>query len=161
MISIIVAIAEGGVIGGNNSLLWHISEDLRRFKQITLGHPVIMGRKTYESIGRPLPNRDNIIISRNGEYQAEGCKTVGSLSQAISLYPADQEIFIIGGGEIYRQSMDMADKLYITEVEAQFDGDTFFPEIDPAIWQESLRQRYERGEKFDSPFSFVEYIRKK
>lgn len=157
MISIIVAIARGGVIGGDNKLLWHISEDLRRFKSITTGHPIIMGRKTYESIGRPLPNRDNIVISRNKDLVVEGCKVVGSIAEAISLYPANEELFVIGGGEIYKESLPLASKLYITWVDGDFEGDTLFPKIDYRQWVETLREEHPRGEKFELPFSFVDY----
>ena len=136
MISIIVAVAEGGVIGGGGDLLWHISEDLRRFKQITSGHTVIMGRKTYDSIGRPLPKRRNIVITRNGEWSAEGCERAESLEQAVAMCAGEEEVFIIGGGEIYRQSMSLADKLYLTQVYKPYEGDTYFPEIRPEEWQE-------------------------
>ena len=142
MISIIVAVAEGGVIGGGGDLLWHISEDLRRFKQITSGHTVIMGRKTYDSIGRPLPKRRNIVITRNGEWSAEGCERAESLEQAVAMCAGEEEVFIIGGGEIYRQSMSLADKLYLTQVNKPYEGDTYFPEIRPEEWQEVARESY-------------------
>lgn len=159
MISIIVAIASNGVIGGGGDLLWHISEDLRRFKQITSGHPVIMGRKTFDSIGRPLPNRQNIVITRNSEWSVDGCLRAGSLQEAISLCDSSQEVFIIGGGEIYRQAISLADKLYITYVDTSYEGDTFFPTIGEE-WQIVAEERFERGEKFEHPFRFVDYIRK-
>ena len=161
MISIIVAVAEGGVIGGGGDLLWHISEDLRRFKQITSGHTVIMGRKTYDSIGRPLPKRRNIVITRNGEWSAEGCERAESLEQAVAMCAGEEEVFIIGGGEIYRQSMAIADKLYLTQVNKPYEGDTYFPEIRPEEWQEVARESYERGEKFEYPFAFIDLVRKK
>jgi dihydrofolate reductase len=160
MISIIVAVAEGGVIGGGGDLLWHISEDLRRFKQITSGHTVIMGRKTYDSIGRPLPKRRNIVITRNGEWSAEGCERAESLEQAIAMCAGEEEVFIIGGGEIYRQSMALADKLYLTQVNKPYEGDTYFPEIRPEEWQEVSRESFERGEKFEHPFEFIDLVRK-
>ena len=161
MISIIVAVAEGGVIGGGGDLLWHISEDLRRFKQITSGHTVIMGRKTYDSIGRPLPKRRNIVITRNGEWSAEGCERAESLEQAVAMCAGEEEVFIIGGGEIYRQSMAIADKLYLTQVNKHYEGDTYFPEIRPEEWQEVARESYERGDKFEHPFAFIDLVRKK
>jgi dihydrofolate reductase len=160
MISIIVAVAEGGVIGGGGDLLWHISEDLRRFKQITSGHTVIMGRKTYDSIGRPLPKRRNIVITRNGEWSAEGCERAESLEQAVAMCAGEEEVFIIGGGEIYRQSMALADKLYLTQVNKPYEGDTYFPEIRPEEWQEVSRESFERGEKFEHPFEFIDLVRK-
>jgi dihydrofolate reductase len=160
MISIIVAVAEGGVIGGGGDLLWHISEDLRRFKQITSGHTVIMGRKTYDSIGRPLPKRRNIVITRNGEWSAEGCERAESLEQAIAMCAGEEEVFIIGGGEIYRQSMALADKLYLTQVNKPYEGDTYFPEIRPEEWLEVARESFERGEKFEHPFEFIDLVRK-
>lgn len=161
MISIIVAIADGGVIGGENSLLWHISEDLRRFKAITTGHPVVMGRKTYESIGRPLPNRVNVVVSRNRDMQIAGCEVVGSLDEAVKLFSESEEIFIIGGGEIYRQAMPIADKLYLTRVHCEYKGDTFFPEINPDEWQLIDKESFDRGDKFEYPFEFENFERVK
>lgn len=159
MISIIVAVAQGGVIGGGGDLLWHISEDLRRFKQITSEHTVIMGRKTYDSIGRPLPRRRNIVITRSEEWSAEGCERASSLEQAVGMCEGEQEIFVIGGGEIYRQAMPLADRLYLTRVEKEYAGDTYFPEIRADEWRELSNERYERGEKFEYPFEFVDLER--
>ena len=159
MISIIVAVAQGGVIGGGGDLLWHISEDLRRFKQITSEHTVIMGRKTYDSIGRPLPRRRNIVITRSEEWSAEGCERASSLEQAVGMCEGEQEIFVIGGGEIYRQAMPLADRLYLTRVEKVYAGDTYFPEIRADEWRELSNERYERGEKFEYPFEFVDLER--
>lgn len=160
MVSIIVAVAQNRVIGCANRLIWHISEDLRRFKAITSGHPVIMGRKTYESLGRPLPNRTNVVITRSNSYQAKGCQVVGSLREAIEMFDPTEEIFIIGGGEIYTAAMPIADKLYITTVHADYDGDTLFPEWDATGWRLISSERHERGEKFEHPFSFCDYVRK-
>ncbi|MFI3321726.1 MAG: dihydrofolate reductase [Rikenellaceae bacterium] len=157
--SIIVAIAKNRVIGKDNSLIWHISEDLRYFKRITTAHTIIMGRKSYESIGRPLPNRRNIVVSRNSDYSAAGCECVTSIESAIELCKDEQEIFIIGGGEIYKSTLPLADKLYITEVKHDYEGDTFFPEIDFSQWKEISRESYERGEKYEYPFDFVVYER--
>lgn len=153
MISIIVAIAKNGVIGCHNRLIWHISEDLKRFKRITSGHPVVMGRKTYESLGRALPNRQNVVISRDTTLQIEGVAVVSSIEQAVGLFPRDEEIFIIGGGEIYNQTISIADKLYITRVDQSPQGDTFFPDIDLQEWQLSL-------EELRDGYTFEEYIRK-
>ena len=131
-ISIICALGSNGAIGRGNELLWRISEDLKRFKRITTGHAIVMGRKTYESIGRPLPNRTNIILTRDESYIADGCVVVHSLDDALAVAvkcPATDEVFIIGGGEIYKQAMGMADRLYLTLVDdAPEDADTFFPD---------------------------------
>lgn len=159
MISIIVAVAHGGVIGGGGDLLWHISEDLRRFKQITSEHTVIMGRKTYDSIGRPLPRRRNIVITRSEEWSAEGCERASSLEQAIVMCEGEQEVFVIGGGEIYRQAMPLADRLYLTRVEKEYSGDTYFPEIRADEWRVVASERHERGEKFEYPFEFIDLER--
>lgn len=158
MISIIVAISENGIIGAGNAMPWHISEDFAHFKAVTLGHPVVMGRKTFESIGRPLPQRRNIIISRQNGLTIDGCEVVGSLEEAIALLPKDEEIFIIGGGEIYRQAMPIADKLYITHIHKTIEGDTAFPTIDDS-WAIVSKEEYSRGKEFTYPFDFVEYTK--
>ena len=157
MISIIVAVADNLAIGKDNNLLWHISEDLKYFKRITGGHTVIMGRKTWESIGRPLPNRRNIVISRSLKVDSlAGAEVFGSLESALATLPANEEHFIIGGGEIYRQALPIADRLYLTIVHtAIYDADTFFPAVDERVWREVGRENFERGEKFGRPFEFV------
>ncbi len=160
MISIIAAIARGGVIGGGNALLWHIREDLQRFKRITTGHPVIMGRKTFESMGRALPGRLNVVITRQKDYRAEGCEMAASLEDAMARFTPDEEVFIIGGAEIYRQSLPLADRMYLTYVDADYAGDTYFPEWDHAQWEVAMREGHPRGEKFEHPFEFVDYVRK-
>lgn len=142
MISIIVAVAENNVIGCHNKLIWHISEDLKRFKSLTISHPIIMGRKTYDSIGRPLPGRQNIVITRNSQLKIEGCDVVGSLSEAMEL-TLGKEPFVIGGGEIYREALPLATRLYLTKVYQSPEGDTFFPEINPTEWREINRERRE------------------
>ena len=159
MISIIVAVAANGVIGDNNSLLWHISEDLRNFKRITSGHPVIMGRKTFESLGRPLPNRTNVVVSRTATA-IDGCRVAASLDEAIAMFSADEEAFIIGGAQIYAQAHDAADKIYITRVGRDYEGDTSFPEWDATRWRLTSREEFPRGEKYPYPFAFEEYVRK-
>ena len=156
MISIIVAVAKNGVIGDKNSLLWHISEDMRFFKRTTSGHPVIMGRKTYESLGRPLPNRQNVVISRTIK-QIEGCTVVGSLEEAIALFPAEEEIFIIGGAQIYALALAVADRFYLTRVEHDYEGDASFPAWDESKWRLLSREAYEQGEKYPYPFAFELY----
>ncbi len=159
MISIIVAVARDGVIGGENRLLWHIREDLQRFKHITTGHPVVMGRKTFESLGRPLPNRTNVVITRNKDYQAQGCTFAGSLEEALALFPASEEVFVIGGAQIYAQALPLADRFYLTRVDAAYAGDTFFPAYDPEQWEVAFSERHERGEAFEHPFEFIDYRR--
>ena len=130
MISIIVAVAENGVIGDNNRLLWHISEDLRRFKRITTGHPVVMGRKTWESLGRPLPGRENVVVTRR-ELSFDGARTVHSLDEAYALFPPEEEVFVIGGAQIYGEALPAADRFYLTRVHRAYEGDTRFPEWTP------------------------------
>ena len=158
MVSIIVAIAANGVIGDKNSLLWHIKEDMRFFRQKTTSHPVIMGRKTYDSLGRPLPNRTNVVISRTLNH-IEGCTVVHSLEEAIALFPSEEEIFIIGGAQIYAQALDVADRMYITHIEHSYEGDTSFPEWDSAQWQLVEKESMLCGENFRYPFSFETYVR--
>ncbi len=161
MISIIAAVAQNGVIGGDNKLLWHIREDLQRFKAITTGHPVVMGRKTFESLGGALPGRPNVVITRQIGFQADGCTTVHSLDEAIGLFPAREEVFIIGGAEIYRAALPLADRLYLTEAEAAYEGDTRFPTWDRQQWVPVFEQRHERGETFPRPFTYRVYERKR
>lgn len=160
MISIIVAIAENGVIGGDNKLLWHISSDLKRFKALTTGNTIVMGRKTYESIGRPLPNRKNIVISRNRELTIEGCEVIHSLEELITNHDKGEELFIIGGGEIYRSALQYADKLYITEVLKSYDGDTSFPEINFEEWSTESVESHKASEKDSADYKFINYIKK-
>ncbi|MBO5893740.1 MAG: dihydrofolate reductase [Alistipes sp.] len=159
MVSIIVAVAQNGTIGDKNSLLWHISEDMRFFKRTTSGHPVIMGRKTYDSLGRPLPNRTNVVISRTAEH-IEGCTIARSLEEAIALFPDHEEIFIIGGAQIYALALEIADRIYITRVEHDYEGDTSFPSWDESKWQLLSRDSYPCGEKYPHPFAFEIYERK-
>lgn len=153
MITIIVAVAENGAIGCHNKLLWHIGDDLKRFKALTTGHTILMGRKTYESIGRPLPKRRNIVISRNLELSIEGVEVVGSVEAAIEMCGSDSEIFVIGGAQIYSQTLALADKLYLTKVYQSPQGDVFFPEIDANEWVEVACDRREG-------YDFIDYIRR-
>lgn len=159
-ISMIVAVAQNGIIGTEGTMPWHITEDFKHFKAVTLGHPVVMGRKTYESIGRPLPGRRNIIISRQEGLCIEGCEVVGSLEAALALCAESDELFIIGGGQIYAQAMPLAHKLYITHVGIEASGDTRFPEIVPSEWREISREEFDRGVAFEHPFCFVDYERR-
>lgn len=160
MVSIIVAVAQNGVIGDDNKLIWHISEDLKRFKAITTGHPVVMGRKTFESLGRPLPNRENVVVTRNPHYFAEGVTIADSLGEAIGMFPADEEVFVIGGAEVYRQAMVLADRFYLTEVCRDYEGDTRFPEWNREEWELVSEEYHERGAEFPYPFVFLDYKRK-
>ncbi len=160
MISIIVAIAENGVIGDKNDLLWHISEDLKHFKAITTGHPVIMGRKTYESLGRPLPNRRNVVITRQA-LEIEGCEVVHSLEEAFALFSPDEEVFVIGGAQIYRQALDQADEFYLTRVKHAYEGDTRFPDWDTDKWVLRESEYHSSGAKYPYPFVFEHYSKKK
>uniref|UniRef100_UPI0040576524 dihydrofolate reductase n=1 Tax=Alistipes sp. TaxID=1872444 RepID=UPI0040576524 len=162
-VSIIVAVAENGVIGDKNALLWHISEDLRRFKALTTGHAVVMGRKTYESLGRPLPNRHNVVITRQEGLRIEGCTVVHSLEEAYALLAHEQEIFIIGGAQIYAEAMAKAkagDRFYLTRVHHPYVGDTSFPEWDAASWRLLESEGRPCGEKYPYPFTFEAYERR-
>lgn len=162
-IILIVAKARNQVIGKDNQLVWKLSADLKRFKNLTTGHFLLMGRKTYESIGRPLPNRTHLIISRNPDFIApEGHYSFPSVEEAIIFCNkiGVEELFIIGGGQIYRETLPLCDLLEITEVEAEPDGDTFFPEIDPKIWQEIEREEFPADEKNEFPYAFVTYIKR-
>ncbi|OHX67051.1 dihydrofolate reductase [Flammeovirga pacifica] len=162
-ISIIVAKAANNVIGKDNQLIWHIPADLKYFKKVTSGHCVIMGRKTHESIGKCLPNRLNIVISRNKDYQTfDGGVLSSSLQDAIELARSkgENEVFIIGGGVLYQEAITLADKLYITEIHDQFSGDTFFPEISNNDYMEISRFEYPKSEQSPYTYSFVNYIRK-
>lgn len=153
-LSIIVAVSENNAIGKDNQLLWHLPADLRHFKSITSGHTIIMGRKTYQSIGKPLPNRRNIVISRKANLQIPGVEVVGTINDALALCNTEQEVFIIGGAEIYRQTLPYTHKIYLTRVHRYFDGDTFFPELSTAEWQEVEKIDYLPDEKNTLPYSF-------
>lgn len=161
MVNIIVAVADNGAIGKDNSLLWHIREDLKYFKKVTMGCPVIMGRRTFESIGRPLPGRQNIVVSRSETHALpEGVLPAGSLEEAVSKAEGD-EMFVIGGGQIYRQALPLADRLYVTEVHVTVeDADTFFPEIDAGQWEEESRTAPQTDAESGIEYEFVVYRRK-
>lgn len=151
---------EKNEIGFENQLLWHLPKDLKHFKEITSGHPVIMGRKTYESIGKPLPNRTNIVVSRKTAWFEEGILIVGSIKEAVKFAKKiDEEVFIIGGGKIYEQTMDIVDKLEVTLVKADLEADTFFPKIDPKIWKKTDEICHEKDEKNQHDFCFQTFER--
>lgn len=126
-LSLIVAVAENGVIGKDNALPWRLPEDLKRFKAITMGHPVVMGRRTFESIGSPLPGRRNLVVSRNPDYHPAGAERVGGLEEALAAVDGAQEVFVIGGAELFKESLPKADRLYLTKIHRVFSGDTYFP----------------------------------
>jgi dihydrofolate reductase len=159
-IALLVAVARNRVIGRDNKLPWHLSEDLKRFKRLTLGKPVIMGRKTYDSIidqlGKILPDRENIVITRNANFNAPGCKVATSVRQAIEMAGDAEEIFVIGGGQIFEETLPIADRVYMTWVHADVPGDAYFPEVDWSKWTISYRQMGSGGEL---PFEFVDYER--
>jgi len=159
MITIIAAIAENNALGKDNQLIWHLPADLKRFKKVTLNHHVIMGRKTYESLGRPLPKRTNIIITRDRNYAAKSCVVVHSLNEALVAAKSDENPFILGGAEIYKQAIKIADILDLTFVHAHFEADAFFPEIDMKIWKEVLREDFFADEANKYDYSFVQFER--
>lgn len=158
MLSVIVAVAENGTIGDRNTLLWHIAEDMKHFRTLTTGHPVVMGRKTYDSLGRPLPNRRNVVISRQ-DLQIEGCEVVHSLEEALALFAAEEEVFVIGGAQIYAEAMPLADRFYLTVVEHPYEGDTVFPAWDRTAWRLVACERFEQGASYPHPFRFETYER--
>jgi dihydrofolate reductase len=161
-ISIIVAIAENNAIGKDNKLLWHISSDMKRFKKITSGHKVIMGRNTYLSLpSRPLKERTSIIVSDRPGEKFEGCMTVYSVNEALKTCEPDEECFIIGGARIYRQFLRFAEKLYITRIFKSFEADTFFPEINPHEWQEISREHYGPDGENEFSHAFIIYERRR
>ncbi|RCW94064.1 dihydrofolate reductase [Winogradskyella arenosi] len=160
-LTIIVAEGEDNAIGKDNDLIWHLSDDLKRFKALTNGHHIIMGRKTFESFPKPLPNRTHIVITRQKDYKAPvGVIIVNSLEDALDAARYDKQPFVIGGGEIYKQALPLVDKLEITRVHATFDNaDTFFPQINLSQWKEVNRTRHEADEKHAYAFSFITYAR--
>ena len=156
----IAAIAENNALGKDNDLLWHLPDDFKRFKQITSGHYIIMGRKTFESFPKPLPNRTHVIITRQKEYHPEGCIVVDSIEKAIEACPKGEDIFIIGGGEIYTLGMGFADSLEITRVHESFEADAFFPEFDKKEWQLTFEEYHPKDEKHDLEFTYETFVRK-
>jgi dihydrofolate reductase len=163
LVSLVVAAAANGVIGRENRMPWHLPEDLAHFKRLTLGHPVVMGRKTYESIiatlGKPLPGRTNIVVTRQAGFAAPGCIVAASLDAGLAAAREVEEIFVIGGAEIYRLALERADRVHLTRIDAAFEGDTTFPALDPARWRETAREEHPPagGRKFG--FAFLRYDR--
>ena len=161
-LSLIVAASEHNVIGKDNKLPWHLPDDLKRFKALTRGHAVIMGRKTFDSIGHALPERTNIVVSRQLEVAPAGCELANSLTDALRIAkPTSEEVFVIGGGDIYAQAIDLADRIYLTRVHTTIDGDVFFPEIDPKEWMETERTEHPVDEKHQYSCSFITFERRK
>jgi dihydrofolate reductase len=160
MITLIAAVAENNALGKDNQLLWHLPDDFKRFKNITSGHYIIMGRKTFESFPKPLPNRTHVIISRQKNYAPENCIVVNSIQQAIAICPRNEEVFVIGGGEIYNQSIEIADKIDITRVHHSFEADTYFPEINLNKWQLTFEEYHQKDDKHQYDFSFQTFIKK-
>ena len=154
---LVAAVAENGVIGADGKLPWHLPEDLQHFKRVTLGHPVIMGRKTWESIGRPLPNRENIVVSRSSEFRAEGARIAPSFEDALALCPAGKPVFVIGGNEVFRAALPHATDLVLTQIHRSYEGDVYFPAFNPADWRETRREEHISANGI--PFAFVWYER--
>jgi dihydrofolate reductase len=161
MITLIAAVAENHALGKNNDLLWHLPKDFKRFKEITSGHYIIMGRKTFESFPKPLPNRTHVIISRHKKVVPDGCIVVENIEKAFEVCPKDETIFVIGGGEIYKQTIAIADKLDITKVHSSFDAEVFFPEIDLNIWKLESEEFHLKDEKHQFDFTFQTYVKRK
>lgn len=159
-LSIIVAMAQNRTIGVNNTLPWRCPEDLKRFKALTMGHHMIMGRKTFDSIGKPLPGRTTVVVTRNASLKIEGCVMARSLEEAIAACAGDSEIFIVGGADIYAQSLGLADTLYITEIQQDIEGDAHFPAFDATAWQEIARERRNQTEPQALAYHFVTYRRR-
>jgi dihydrofolate reductase len=159
-ISLIAAMGKDRELGFGNKLPWHLPDDLKRFKALTKGHAVVMGRKTYESIGMPLPERKNIIVTRDINYSAPGCLVVHSIEEALSAAGDDKEIFIIGGGEIYALALPLANKMYLTFVDVKIKANVFFPDFDESEWRVTKTESHERDLKHEYPFVFKIFERK-
>lgn len=161
MVIMIAAVAENNALGKNNDLLWHLPNDFKRFKEITSGHHIIMGRKTFESFPKPLPNRTHVIITRQNDFEYEGCVVVQNIEKALSVCQINENLYIIGGGEIYQQSISFADQLDITRVHHSFDADVYFPEIDPEIWELTSETFHQKDERHLFDYTFQTFVRKK
>jgi len=159
-LSLIVAMATNRTIGIDKKMPWHLSADLKKFKAITMGHPILMGRKTFESIGRPLPGRQNIVISRDTSYQQEGCLVFNDLEIALEHLADQEEVFVIGGATLYEATVVRADRLYITQIHKEFSGDTWFPDVKAENWQELTREDINDDASVDFDYSFINYKRR-
>ena len=160
MITMIAAVGKNNELGKNNTLVWHLPDDFKRFKQLTTGHHIIMGRKTFESFPKPLPNRIHLVITRNTNYKKEGAVVVHTMEDALNLAKEDNQPFIIGGGEIYTIGLDYADKIELTKVNGTFDADTFFPEISEDKWNLINEVRHDKDERHEFAFSYQTFVRK-
>lgn len=160
MIVMIAAASENNVLGKDNQLVWHLPDDFKRFKQLTTGHYIIMGRKTFESFPKPLPNRIHVIITRQKDYHPEGCIVVNSIQKAIETVPQNEDAFIIGGGEIYNQSISLTDKIELTRVHTHLEGDAFFPEIDKTIWKLQSLEFHPKDDKHAFDFTYETFVKK-
>jgi len=154
-LSLIAALARNRVIGRDNHLPWRLSADLKHFKSLTMGKPIIMGRKTFESIGKPLPGRTNIVLTRDPDFQAQGCVVVHGIDEALRAGADHEEVMVMGGADLYRQCLPRADRLYLTEVKAEVSGDAWFPRIEVADWIETERVSYRADDKNDYDYDFV------
>lgn len=161
MLTMIAAAAENNALGKDNDLVWHLPDDFKRFKLLTSGHHIIMGRKTFESFPKPLPNRTHVIITRKDDYKPDEAIVVNSLEEAVKVSKLDEQPFIIGGGEIYKLGMDIADRIELTRVHAEFEADTFFPEIEDSEWELVKEQFHDKDEKHDHSFTYLTYERRK
>lgn len=159
-VTLILARARNGVIGDKGGLPWRLPEDLAFFKRTTMGHPIVMGRKTWESIGRPLPGRRSVIVTRDRAYAATGAEVVHTLEEAIQRCTGADEIFVIGGAQLYADALPRADRLLLTEIDADFEGDTLLPAPSPAVWSESTRERHPATDARPFGFDFVDYRRR-
>ena len=155
IVTFVVAAAANNAIGKDNQLLWHLPTDLKHFKTITSGHTIIMGRKTFDSMGKPLPNRRNIVITRNADLKIEGAEVTQSLDEALEKCTTEHEVFVIGGAEIYKAALEKTDRIYLTRVHKNFEGDAYFPELDPEKWDEIEREDHPADEKNPIDFSFI------
>jgi dihydrofolate reductase len=160
-LSIVAAVSENGVIGRDGGLPWRLPDETRFFKELTTGHTVIMGRKTWDEIARPLRHRRNIVITRNPSWSAEGAERAGSLAAALELAGGEAQVFVIGGAEVYRQALPIADRMYLTQVHAVVEGDTWFPEWDAAEWRVDSEQRFEADARNAHGFTIREYVRRR
>lgn len=160
MITLIAAAAENNALGKNGDLLWHLPDDFKRFKALTTGHYIIMGRKTFESFPKPLPNRVHVIITRQSDYKAENCIVVGSLAEALKVCPVNEEVFVIGGGEIYALALAQADKIELTRVHGTFDADAFFPDFDTNDWKMQSSEYHPKDERHAYGFTFETFVRR-
>lgn len=161
-LSLIAAVANNNVIGSENRLIWHMPADLKHFRKITMGNTLIMGRKTFESIGKPLDGRETIVVTKKEKYDAQGCRVVHSIKEAIQAVKDEKEVFVVGGSEIYEQTINLyhTRRLYITRVYANFEGDAFFPDIDPEKWELMEMEEFDADEKNKYPYAFLVYKKK-